>query len=178
MFKHWQKLLQTDCVVASVNGNIVYPIFRVGSTSLLESADARFVNKEISQLEHISVFLREPEERFVSGLNKYCWQHSLDINSAWNDVSEGKLIDRHFAPQYIWLTHLSLFYKGKVLLRPFSEIKEITDRHFISVADRGRKKTQVPIIHSFVDIDKRLLKYLKNEIVLPDLLKEFKNVLS
>jgi hypothetical protein len=178
MFKHSKKLLQTDCVVVSVNDHTVYPIFRVGSTSLFDSADKKFTNKEISQLENITVLLRDPEERFVSGLNKYCWQHALDVDAVWNQVAKGNLIDRHFAPQYIWLVHLGVFYKGKVSLRPFSEIDQITDQHFISVKDRNRKKQQVPAPKSFVNVDKRLFKYLNKEIVLPDLLKEFKDGLS
>lgn len=156
----------------------VYPIFRVGSTSLFDSCTERHTNQQIKELDNITVLLRDPEERFVSGLNKYCWQHDLDVHQTWELVKGGSLVDRHFAPQYLWLMHLSVFHKGKVKIKPFSYINALTDQHFISAGDRGRVKTQVPVIEKFVEVDKQLLGYMDQEVSLQHIIKEHRNALS
>ncbi len=175
MLTHWNKLLTADCKVVKVKDKFVYPIFRVGSTSILHSANETYVNEEIAKCDNILILLRDPGERFVSGLNEFCLQNKLDVNDTWQTVKQGKLIDRHFAPQYIWLLHLSKFYNGKVTLMSFDHIKNITQTH-------KRKKVK-PRIHvnplqKFVEIDKLLINLTGQTLQLRPLIKRFKNVLS
>jgi hypothetical protein len=110
-------------------------------------ADKKYVNYQISKCRHIDVLLRDPGERFVSGLNEYCRNSNTNVSEAWHLTEQGKLIDRHFAPQYLWLLHLSKFYKGPVTLKPFSDIKKITNAH--EKKSKG-KKVSVPLLKTFV----------------------------
>jgi hypothetical protein len=175
MLKHWRQLLNTDCTVVKVGAYTVYPILRVGSTSLNLASDEKYINQEIAKCDHIDVLLRDPRERFVSGLNEYCKQHNLDVNDTWQEVAGGHLIDRHFAPQFVHLLHLYKFYKGIVTLRPFQFIEKIT-----SVHERGYnfKKTKVDPITSFVEIDYRLLESCNRPIQLGNLIEEHIHALS
>lgn len=175
MLTHWNKILTTDCKVVKVKDKIVYPIFRVGSTSLLHSANEAYVNEEIANCENIMILLREPGERFVSGLNEFCLQNKLDVNNAWQKVKEGKLIDRHFAPQYIWLLHLSKFYNGKVTLMPFDHIKNITHKH---MRKKVKSRIHVDPLKEFIEVDQLLLDLTGQTLQLRPLIKRFKNVLS
>lgn len=174
MLNHWNKLLSTDCCVVRIKKFIVYPIFKVGSTSLKAAAVEQYINNDIGKCKHIHILLRDPEERFISGLNQYCRFNGMDIKDTWERVNRGGLIDRHFAPQYIWLLHLYKYYRGEVTLRPFKFINKITDVH--SKKDRTPKQI-VPVLKSFVEIDHHILKQLGKRIELRKLIEEHRHVL-
>jgi len=176
MFSSWNKLFNTDCIVIKVGMHTVYPIFRVGHTSLMASADDTYTNKQISRCKHINILIRDPGDRFVSGLRKYSRKNDLDVNETWKLVEQGKLIDRHFVPQYMWLLHLYKFYKGTVTLKPFSHLKKITNIH------KGKKfkvkKGSVALLKSFVEVDYKLMEYYNKKIKLGELIKEHRHALS
>jgi len=175
MLSNWNKLLNTDCVVIKVGEHVVYPIFRVGSTSLLSATDKKYVNKQISKCQHIDILIRDPGDRFVSGVNQYCKINSLDVEETWELIEQGKLVDRHFVPQYIWLMHLYKFYKGNVTLLPFKDIKKITNIHTRKTIKR---KTPVALLKSFVEVDYNLMEHYNETIELGTLIKKYRNVLS
>ena len=175
MLNNFDKLLRTDCTVVKIGKHTVYPIFKVGSCSLMAAADRTYLNREIKNCSNITVLIRDPTKRFVSGLNEYCQQNNLDINHAWQMVDRGQLIDRHFAPQYLWLMNLYRFYKGKVTLRSFDYIKKITNKH------NGKalhKKIQVPVVSAFVNVDNLLTKHLDQTVLLRKLIKDHRHALS
>ena len=174
MLSGWNKLLNTDCIVIDVGPHTVYPIFRVGYTSLMSDADQTYTNRQISKCEHIDIMIRNPIDRFVSGVNEYCRQNSLDVKETWGLIKQKKLVDRHFAPQYIWLIHLYRFYKGTVTLKPFGSISEITQQHL-----RANESHQhVDPIEQFVNVDLDLIKDLHKTLLLGDIIRKYKNVLS
>jgi len=175
MLHHWNKLLNTDCTVIDIGPHTVYPIFRVGSSSLLGIADKKYINRQIAKCEHIDILIRDPGDRFVSGLNKYCRQNNLDVGETWELVEQGKLVDRHFAPQYMWLLHLYKFYKGTVTLKPFRDIKKITNKH---VNKDKSKKVAVALLRSFVEVDYKLMEHYNKTIQIGELVKGLKHVLS
>jgi hypothetical protein len=175
MLYNWNKLLNTDCVVVDIGPHTVYPIFKVGSSSLLVAADKRHTNEQIAKCKHIDILLRDPGDRFVSGVNEYCLQNNLDVKETWKLVEQGKLIDRHFAPQYMWLLHLYKFYKGTVTLKPFHTIKKITDVH---KKKDNSKKVAVALLRSFVEADYRLMDHYNETIQLSQLIKEYRHALS
>ena len=169
MLSGWNKLLNTDCIVIDVGPHTVYPIFRVGSSSLLFAADKKYTNKQIAKCNHIDILIRDPGDRFVSGVNKYCQQNNLDIKETWKLIEQGRLVDRHFAPQYMWLLHLYKFYNGTVMLKPFHTIKKITNLH--KKKDEN-KKVDVALLKSFVEVDYRLMEHYNKTSQLGELIKE------
>ncbi len=177
MHLHWNKLLNTDCVVVGVGPHTIYPIFRVAYTSLMYACDKKYVNSEIEQCNHIDIMIREPEERFVSGVNEYCVQHKTNVESTWKEINDGTLQDRHFAPQYVWLLHLYKWYKGLITIRPFQHISNITDIH-ANKSSLYYSKIDVPVIESFVAVDRHLTKYYNETVNIDDLIKRYKHALS
>lgn len=175
MLKHWSNLLNTDCLVVQIGKHAVYPIYRVGSTSLELAADKVYTNDEIRECEQIEVLIRDPGARFVSGINEYSRLNYLDVSDTLSLVEQGTLIDRHFAPQYIWLLHLSKYFKGKVKLHPFEYIKKITNLHYRKDAST---KTPVKLLKSFIDVDNDLLKLVGQTFELKDLIERHRNALS
>jgi len=177
MLTHWNRLLNTDCTVIDIGSHTVYPIFRVGYTSLMSDADQTYTNRQISKCEHIDIMIRNPIDRFVSGVNEYCRQNSLDVKETWGLIKQKKLVDRHFAPQYIWLIHLYRFYKGTVTLKPFGSISEITQQHLKHL--RANESHQhVDPVEQFINVDLALMKDLHKTVLLEDIIRKHKNVLS
>jgi len=175
MLKNWTNLLNTECKVVDISGTTVYPIFRNGSTSLFGACDRTYVNYEISACKNIQILIRDPDERFVSGINIYSEQNNLSIEETWSNAQQGILVDRHFCPQYIWLLHLYKFYKGPVTLRKFEHIKTLTSIHW---KKSKTKRKQVPILSKFVDIDHKLMKSINKTTSLKNLIERYRHVLS
>ena len=171
---HWNKLLNTDCVVVDVGTHSIYPIFRVGHTSLMYACQKKYVNSEIKKLDHIDIMIRDPEERFVSGVNKYCEDNRLNVKSTLKKINNGTLQDRHFAPQYIWLLHLYKWYKGSITIWPFKHIKNVTDVHH----GKSKTKINVPVCESLVAVDRHLIKYYSKTLDIGYLIKKYKHALS
>lgn len=174
MLTHWNKLLNTDCLVVRVGQHVVYPIFRVGYTTLTSICDERYVNETIGQCDHIDILIRNPDERFVSGINEYSRQNNLDVEDVWHLANTDKLHDRHFIPQYIWLMHLYRYYKGNVTIRPFEYLQEITHVH----KNKDQKKIKVRVLKSFTEPDYYLRGLYDQTLPLVDIVRRYKDVLS
>ena len=174
MLIHWNKLFNTDCQVLDTGSHIVYPIFRVGWTTLITIAEKKIINNDIENCKHIDILIRDPKERFQSGVNEYCFQNNLDLDETYLLIEQGKFIDRHFVPQYFWLLHLYKYYKGNVTLRKFEYIDQITNVH----KHRAVKNEPVVPLKSFVDVDYKLMDHYNETIELGELIKRYRNVLS
>jgi hypothetical protein len=175
MITQWNKILTTDCIVVKVGPHTIYPIFRVGHTTLMSVCDKKYVNEEITNCDHIDVMIRNPEHRFVSGVNEYCRHNNRDVRDIWELIQQGKLVDRHFAPQYLWLLHLYKFYKGEITIRPFDYIKQITSVHKKNSNDINQ---HVPLLKSFLDVDHEITKHYNQTLELGELIERYRNVLS
>lgn len=174
MLTHWNKLLNTDCTVVDIGPHTVYPIFRVGFSTLSSVCERKYVNKQIAECKHIDVMIRDPGDRFVSGINEYSRQNNLDVEETWKLVEQGKLVDRHFAPQYMWLLHLYKFYKGTVTILPFDHIKQITSVH----KREDYINTPVPLLKSFLNVDYAIVQHYNETFGLGRLIERYRNVLS
>ena len=175
MLKEWNKLINTECVVVDVGGVTVYPIFRNGSTSLFRACEKRYINDEIKQCENIEVLIRNPDVRFISGINMYSEQNDMSVEQTWSQVQQGNLVDRHFCPQYIWLMNLYRYYRGSVTLREFKHIKQLTSIHR---KKSTKEKTQVPLLKDFVDVDHKLMELIGRPVELKSIIESYKHVLS
>ncbi len=167
-------MLNTDCLVVDVGDHTVYPIYRVGFTSLVYDTTCFYYNRNIELCDNITVLVRDPAERFVSGVNEVCRQNKLDVYDTWNLIAKDQFIDRHFTPQYIWLMHLYRFYKGNVKLKPFKYIKKITKIH----ERKDEEKITVPLLQKYIDIDYKLMDMIGTDMMLGNLIKRLGNVLS
>lgn len=176
MLNHWNKLLTRDCTVVRVGNYFVYPIHRVGFTSLMYDADMTYTNTEISNLTHINVLIRDPESRFVSGVNEYCRQNNLDIHKVYEKIKNDELVDSHFIPQYVWLLNLYRFYKREVTIRPFSFIANITDVH----KRKDESIIKIELLKRFTEVDAKIIKNttVQKRFLLKDIVKDYKHVLS
>lgn len=105
----------------------VFPIFKCGHSSLHTSARRdgwrTLANEEIANINAtITVFLRDPRSRFVSGVNTYL-QHikrdypDLDERTVLWFVDNYLFLNRHYCPQFFWLLNLAKFAGSNVKLK-------------------------------------------------------------
>jgi hypothetical protein len=97
---------------------------------------AVFTNNEISALDYVDVYIRNPRDRYVSGVNTYL-QHlqrnhpELDFYTAFWFAKRYKFLNTHYLPQFHWLANLSRYLRddAKIRFRDFEDFKKITDIH-------------------------------------------------
>ena len=131
------------CEVVSLplHNQWVYLIQKNGSSSLRiqQSRDnlAVFTNSEISTLDYVDVYIRNPRVRYVSGINTYL-QHlqrdhpELDYSTAFWFARRYKFLNTHYLPQFHWLANLSCYMHrdAKIRFRNFKEFNNITNLNF------------------------------------------------
>jgi hypothetical protein len=189
MFKNWSNIFTTDCSVIELsNGEYVYPIFKNGRSSLkryaLENNLTLLKNNEVSALKEVTVFLREPTERFVSGVHTVIeFKDIADIPTFLKDVEHFNFYNRHFVPQICWLFHLLKYFKGNVKLLPVKELYNyIPNRNAPAIKKLSEeRKQQILSINykQYVEADEQLLyRYLGRTVKLKKIIEEFKYVLS
>jgi len=123
-------LFPDECEILEVAKNrYVYPIHKNGSTSLHNSGFRKLAQSEIGKLDIIEVFVRDPIERYVSGVSKFINDSDFDYYTVLHFVENYLFLNNHYAPQFYWLLNLQRFTQAKMLLRPVSELCTVTKLH-------------------------------------------------
>jgi hypothetical protein len=127
-----------EVVHVPLHNQLVYLIQKNGSSSLRiqQSRDnlAVFTNDEISALDYVDVYIRNPRARYVSGINTYL-QHlqrdhpELDYSTAFWFARRYKFLNTHYLPQFHWLAKLSKYLGNntKMRFRDFKNFNQITN---------------------------------------------------
>ena len=130
-----------EVVAMPLHNQWVYLIQKNGNSSLRiqQSRDnlAVFTNDEISALDYVDVYIRNPQARYVSGINTYL-QHlqrdhpELDYSTAFWFARRYKFLNTHYLPQFHWLANLSCYMHrdAKIRFRNFKEFNNITNLNF------------------------------------------------
>lgn len=135
IFPNWCEVYQT------APHQYVYPIFK-NASSLIRRKQKQYgwkilVNEQLKKLTQIEIYLRDPFERYVSGVNSYIqWQ--VDKEPGTNQhtllkfINDFPFIDRHFCPQYYWLCNLARYTDRdcEFLIKPLSDVGKIVDGEF------------------------------------------------
>ena len=190
LLMYWSKLLNTTCEAIRVepHGFVTYPIYKNGRTSLWEYATDNncktFINEELKTLDHIIVYLRNPLERFISGVHTYLEFENLGSqeDTILKQIEEMTICDRHFVPQFIWLIHLSKYFKGTVRIDSVSELYQAIPNRgsppIPEITNKRKQKNKKINSKNYTDIDEKIIeKYMYKSIKLETLIKEFYNVL-
>jgi len=107
----------------------VYPIFKNGSSSLYRMPHHVVVNKDLSTIENITVFVRNPHERFLSGVQTYIGKLGsiYDVKTVLQIISQNLYLNRHFCPQLYWILNLRRFTLATLTILPIEELSSTTD---------------------------------------------------
>jgi hypothetical protein len=148
-----------EVVEMPLHNQWVYLIHKNGSSSLRiqQSRDnlAVLTNDEISALDYVDVYIRNPRARYVSGVNTYL-QHlqrdhpELDYLTAFWFARRYKFLNTHYLPQFYWIANLSRYLRDDTLIRfrNFQTFNNVTD---INDSARVIKPTQDFVKRLFQD---------------------------
>ena len=130
-----------EVVAMPLHNQWVYLIQKNGNSSLRIQQSrnnlAMFTNDEISALDYVDVYIRNPRARYVSGVNTYL-QHlqrdhpELDYSTAFWFARRYKFLNTHYLPQFHWLANLSRYLRkdAKIRLRNFKDFGTIANIDF------------------------------------------------
>jgi hypothetical protein len=181
-------------VIQVASQHFVYPIFKCGRSSLLISMESQgwtFVPEgKISGItDPITVFLRDPKDRFVSGVNTYL-QHlsaegnQLDQHTVLYFINRYLFLNRHYAPQFFWLLNLARFSGVNALieLKPMTDISLLTDKHSHAMVDpvTDQLKQQIESfdwskLELYLFLDQILLDHVGQTLTIADLIDYVKH---
>jgi hypothetical protein len=104
----------------------VYPIFKNGSSSLCEYAHQQkykiLINEQIRKISTINIILRDPTDRFISGVNTFVYNtkrenSDLDLDTIIYFAENYLFLNRHYAPQLSWLLNLKKYLHKNAKLK-------------------------------------------------------------
>jgi hypothetical protein len=180
-------------VIKVASQHYVYPIFKNGSSSLKRSIVEKnwevISADNIKQIKHpITVFLRDPKERFISGVNTYL-QHlqnntELDTKTILFFVNEYLFLNRHYAPQFFWLLNLARYIdpNTSVYFSDFKNISELTAKHskagidpITDIVAECVNQFDWQKLGLYFFLDQQLIDRIGQTVTIADLLLEIKN---
>jgi hypothetical protein len=163
----------------------VYPIFKNGQSSLLTTTKQRnwniFLNEKIKKINSIDVFVRDPVERLASGISSFIQttvrdHPDLDVDTV-NWFAENYLyLNRHYAPQFLWLVNLARYTHIECVLNflDMSDIKTVTDVH-----EQPFKKlpvnTHIPNNEMYQRIDQVLIDSIGSSLTFTQLVNQIRH---
>lgn len=196
MFSEIDKIIFPDsCEVIQVSSQqFVYPIFKCGRSSLTESIAEKKWNivpiDEICKISKpITVFLRDPKERFISGVNTYLQNlqsadPTLDTKTILFFVNQYMFLNNHYTPQFFWLLNLARYTDPATPVN-FSNFKDISNlTHIHSTAGITPMTKDITEYVKAFDwkklelyffLDQQLIDRIGQTITIKDLLVEIKN---
>jgi hypothetical protein len=113
----------------------IYPIYKNGSSSITEYAQQQgyktLLNQQISKLTTIDVVLRNPFDRYISGIKTFVYTTNannteLDAHTILWFAENYLFLNRHYAPQLSWLINLNRFTKAKLKFYGMDQLSQFT----------------------------------------------------
>jgi hypothetical protein len=164
-----------DCLILKSQDHYIYPIFKNGSSSLKQSGYTVVSPDEYADISEVTVFVREPFERYLSGVNTFV-QH----NPAYHQetlvhiISENLFLNRHFCLQFHWLVNLQRFTQAPVILKPMSELTHVIELHNNTSKNKSFREVfeNHAKLHFYLALDKVLFYDLIGQTV------DFKQILT
>jgi hypothetical protein len=108
-------------------GQYVYPIHKNASSTIGKVAIRELNYFEIRELNTIDIYLRDPFERYVSGVQTYLRHHpELDRETALRFIEEFLFLNNHFSLQFHWVVNLSRMTDAWLHFRHVDELNSVT----------------------------------------------------
>lgn len=106
----------------------VYPIYKNGYSSLSNSGFRTLAMTELPSLDTVEIFVRNPVDRFFSGLNTWI-EHNrhLDKDTMLFMAGNYLFINRHYVPQFHWLVNLHRFTQAQIKINPIEKLSTVTN---------------------------------------------------
>jgi len=150
-------------------GQHVYPIYKNASTTIGRNAIRELNYFDIRKLQEVDVYLRDPFERYVSGVQTYLSHHpELDRETALKFIDEFLFLNSHFSLQFHWVVNLSRMSEARYHFRHVDELKSVTHEVWNALTrdqalvDRFQDHSK---LHYYLQLDKILYNEFMGESV-------------
>jgi hypothetical protein len=141
-------------------GQYVYPIYKNASSTIARVARRELNYFDIRELTTIDVYLRDPFERYISGVQTYLRYHpELDRETALKFIEEFLFLNSHFSLQFHWIINLSRMTDAWLHFRHVNELNSVTHEVWNTLTrdetlvDRFRDHSK---LHYYLQLDKIL----------------------
>tara|TARA_R110002153_G_scaffold112281_5_gene254295 strand:+ start:4573 stop:5181 length:609 start_codon:yes stop_codon:yes gene_type:complete len=114
-------------VIELPDGRFVYQIHKNGSTTLEKIKIRSLSLNEIKQLDTVDIFVRDPYQRFLSGIKTYAFKLNVDIKELCKIVNDVYFLNNHFCPQLFWIINLHRFTNAKIRINHLDSLTSLTD---------------------------------------------------
>lgn len=155
----------------------VYPIYKNGYSSLSNSGFKILPVTKLPQLDTVEIFVRNPIERFFSGLSTWLEHNDhLDRNTMLFMAGHHLFINRHYAPQFHWLVNLRRFTTAKIKINSIEDLSTVTNLRL----NESRNKVHYDIMHFpkvefYMQVDKVLTEtFLGQTVEFPEIVSAIK----
>lgn len=167
----------------------VYPIFKNGSSSILEYAKRNqykiLLNEQLKNLTSINVILRDPKSRYISGLKTFVYNTlkenpGLDKDTILYFAENYLFLNRHYSPQITWLINLNRYTGAKLKLHGMESLAEFTPWNLrppedLIFDDQLIEKLGNNVNNEiYLELDTMLLELIGQELSFADILKYIK----
>ena len=167
----------------------IYPIFKNGSSSLIEHARQQnykiLINEQIKRAPIIDVILRDPLLRYISGVQTFVHDvkkenPKLDVDTILYFAENYLFLNRHYAPQLSWLINLSRYTDAKLRLHNMDALSTFTPLtlkpHENIQFDQAVSDRLSNNIHNemYLRLDNLLLQLIGQELTFKDILTYLK----
>lgn len=125
-------LFPDKCEILEISpGQYVYNIFKNGSSSLRMSGLKSVPSNKFDQLEMVQVFLRDPLDRYVSGVETYMSTLSDDLDkpTVLSMIDQYLFLNSHFSLQFHWLVNLARHTPALIHIKSLDQLSTITNMH-------------------------------------------------
>ena len=129
MFSYIDPILFPDQlkVYELTENRYVYPIYKNASSTISKIAIRELNYFEIKKLDKIDIYLRDPFERYVSGVQTYLrYRPELDRETVLKFIDEFLFLNSHFNLQFHWVVNLSRMTDAHVNFRHINELSSVT----------------------------------------------------
>ena len=167
----------------------IYPIFKNGSSSLLEHARQQnykiLINEQIERAPIIDVILRDPLSRYISGTQTFVHDikkenPTLDVDTILYFAENYLFLNRHYAPQLSWLINLSQYADAKLRLHSMEALSTFTPLTWTPPKDIQFDQTVLDKLSNnvhnemYLRLDNLLLQLIGQELTFKEILAYLK----
>ena len=164
----------------------IYPIYKNGSSSIAEYARQQgyktLLNQQTSKIDIIDVVLRNPLERYISGIKTFVYtikaeNPTLDAQTILWFAENYLFLNRHYAPQLSWLVNLNRYTSAKLKFYGMDQLSEFTPLNIkpfedITLVDTNVIERLSNNIHNemYLRLDNLLLELVGQELTFQEVL--------
>ena len=177
--------------IVKIKDRFIYPIFKNGKSSIEIYANGNnckwLINSQCNRADCITVFIRQPKDRFISGVHSFIEfekrkNKNLDYDTMLYAIQNYGITNEHFDPQFFWIKRLRKYYNGHLHLQ---DVKNLL--HLIPNRDRPKipditleQKNKIEKIELGNSIFDTVLfdRYLGVKIKIAELITEIENAVS